>query len=112
MSLLRSDSLGPEPVRPGTNWMAIASVVIGLVVLGAWLVLLVQAMTGDSQLPELAALLGDIYVVTPIGGLLAGVMGIRHSAARGLRGLAIAGVATCSLALAISLIVLMARLVD
>jgi hypothetical protein len=31
MTLLRPESLGPEPVRPGTNWMAIGSVVLGLV---------------------------------------------------------------------------------
>ena len=112
MSLLRPDSIGPKPVGPGTNWMAIASFVLGLAVLGTWLVLLLQVVTGDRQLPGLAALLGDIYVVTPIGGLLAGVMGIRHSAVRGLRGLAIAGVVISSLALVVSLIVVMTRLVD
>jgi hypothetical protein len=112
MSLLPRESLGPEPVRPGTNWMAIASFVLGLWVLGTWLIVLLQVVTGDGQLPGPAALLGDIYVITPIGGLLGGVMGIRHSAVRGLRGLALAGVALCSLALVVSLIVVITRLVD
>ena len=112
MSLLPRESLGPARVRPGTNWMAIASFVIGLAVLGAWLIVLLQVVTGDRQLPGLAALLGDIYVVTPLVGLVAGVTGIRHSAERGLRGLAIAGVAICSLVVVVSLIVVITQLVD
>ena len=111
MTLLRPESLGPEPVRPGTNWMAIGSVVLGLVVLAAWLIMLLQVASGDRQLPGLAALVGDIYVITPIGGVLGGVIGIRHSEKQGLRGLAIAGLAMCSLALAISLVAVVIQLV-
>src|SRR5918996_701414 len=109
MTLLPPESLGPEPVRPGTNWMAISSFGIGFGVLGAWLIVLLQVMTGDRQPPGLAELLGDIYVITPLVGLVAGVIGIRHSAERGLRGLAIAGVAICSLVFVGSLIVVVTR---
>ena len=113
MTMLPPESLGPAPARrPGTNWPAIGSFVIGLAVLGAWLTLVLEVVTGDRQLPGLAALLGDIYVLTPLVGLVAGVIGIRHSAERGLRGIAIGGVAICSLVLAGSLIVVVTRLID
>ena len=53
-----------------------------------------------------------MYVVTPLVGLIVGVSGIRQGPERGLHGLAIAGVVICSLALVVSLIVIVIVLVD